>query len=154
MATPAYAEIMLKLFELRREDTMRKARNFVGFEFWPQTPEEFKEIHKPTNPNNVYWRQVVSFWEMVAQFPLHGAVDTDLFLATQGEGMFVRAKFVELSEAATGNIFMPVTKQLIESNAKAKTQFEGMVKNLATRRAAMGAAKPTAATTAPAATTA
>ncbi len=140
MATPADAEIMLKIYELRREEVMRKARNFVGFEFWPQTADEFKEIHKPTNPNNVYWRQVVSFWEMVAQFPLHGAVDTELFLATQGEGMFIRAKFAELSEEATGNTFMPNTKKLVDSSEKTRTQFEGMVKNLAARRAQMGAA--------------
>jgi hypothetical protein len=145
MATPADADIMLKLYELRREEVMRKARNYVGMEFWPTTVEEFKEIHKPTNPNNVYWRQVVSFWEMAAQFPLHGAVDTELFVATQGEGMFLRAKFADISEEATGNPFMPNTKKVIESSEKAQSMFESVSKNLKARRAQVLAANAEAA---------
>jgi hypothetical protein len=137
MATPADADIILKLYDLRREEVMRKARNYVGMEFWPTTVDEFKEIHKPTNPNNVYWRQVISFWEGMAQLPLHGAVDTELYLATQGESLFLRAKFAELSEEATGNPFMPNTKKLIEGSEKTKLQFDGMVKNLSARRAQM-----------------
>ncbi len=140
MATPADADIILKLYDLRREEVMRKARNYVSWEFWPTSVEEFKQIHKPTNPNNVYWRQVISFWEMVVNLPLQGAVDVDLYLATQGEGIATRAKFVELSEAATGNPFMPNTLKLINSNEKAKTQFEGMQKGMTARWAQMTAA--------------
>ena len=144
MATPADADIILKLYDLRREEVMRKARNYVGMEFWPTTVEEFKEIHKPTNPNNVYWRQVISFWEGMAQLPLHGAVDTELYLATQGESLFLRAKFADISEEATGNTFMPNTKKLIDGSEKASAQFESTKKNLAARRAQMVAAKQTA----------
>ncbi len=140
MATPADADIILKLYDLRREEVMRRARNYVSWEFWPATVDEFKEIHKPTNPNNVYWRQVISFWEMVVNLPLQGAVDVDLYLATQGEGIGTRAKFAELSEAATGNPFMPNTLKLIESNAKAKEMFEGHKRNVAARREMFAAA--------------
>ena len=139
MATPADADIILKLYDLRREEVMRKARNYVGMEFWPTTVDEFREIHKPTNPNNVYWRQVISFWEGMAQLPLHGAVDTELYLATQGESLFLRAKFARLSEEATGNTFMPNTKKLVDGSEKARAAFEGMVTNLDARRAQMTA---------------
>ena len=141
MATTADADIVLKLYELRREEVMRKARNYVGFEFWPLNADEFREIHKPTNPNNVYWRQVISFWEGMAQLPLHGAVDTDLYLATQGEALFIRAKFAELSEEATGNTFMPNTKKLVDASEKATAMFEGVKKNLTARRAQAVATK-------------
>ena len=99
---------------------------------------------KPTNPNNVYWRQVISFWEGMAQLPLHGAVDTELYLATQGESLFLRAKFADISEEATGNTFMPNTKKLVDSSEKATAMFEGVKKNLAARRAQVIAAKETA----------
>ncbi|SDE68216.1 DUF4760 domain-containing protein [Terriglobus roseus] len=141
MATPADADIVLKLYELRREEVMRKARNYVGMEFWPASVDEFREIHKPTNPNNVYWRQVITFWEMAAQLPLHGAVDSDLFLATQGEALFIRAKFADISEEATGNTFMPNTKKLVDGSEKAQAQFEAVKKQLAARRAQVVAAK-------------
>ncbi len=141
MATPADADIILKLYDLRREEVMRKARNFVSFEFWPLTADEFKEIHSPANPNNAYWRQVISFWEGMAHLPLHGAVDRDLYLATQGEALFIRAKFAALSEEATGNPFMPNTLKLIESSPQAKAMYDGMVKNMSARRAQMAAVK-------------
>ena len=141
MATAADAEIVLKLYELRREETMRKARNYVVMEFWPASVDQFKEIHKPTNPNNVYWRQVISFWEMAAQLPLHGAVDADLWLATQGEAVFVRAKFAEISEEATGNVFMPNVKKLVDGSEKAAGMFEAVKKNMAARRAQVIAAQ-------------
>ena len=73
----------------------------------------------------------------MAQLPLHGAVDPELYLATQGEALFIRAKFAELSEEATGNPFMPNTKKLVDSSEKTKLQFEGMVKGLAARRSQM-----------------
>ena len=140
MATPADADIILKLYDLRREEVMRRARNYVSWEFWPASVEEFKEIHKPTNPNNAFWRQVISFWEMVVNLPLQGAVDVDLYLATQSEGIGTRAKFADLSEAATGNPFMPNTLKLIESNEKARAQFEGAKKNVTARRELFAAA--------------
>jgi len=141
MATHADAEIVLKLYDLRREEVMRKARHFVGFEFWPANADEFKQVHNPTNPNNAYWRQVITFWEMAAQLPLHGAVDTDLFLSTQGEALFIRAKFADLSEEATGNTFMPNVKKLIDGNEKAQAQFEAIKKNMLARREQLAAAK-------------
>ena len=115
---------------------MRKAREYVTREFWPTTKEEFSEIHKPTNPNNVYWRQVITFWEMAATLALHGAVDMDLYADTQGEGIFTRAKFAEMSEAATGNPFMPKTLKVIEQSEIAQRIFEGALKGIAARRAA------------------
>ena len=136
MATPADADIVLKLYDLRREQTMRAARNFMGMEFNPQTVEEFSAIHQPSHPQNAYWRQVVSFWEMACTLALHGSVDTELFAETQGEAFFIRAKFAELSEAATGNPFMPKTKMLIEKSPAAKQRFEGLQKMLAARKAA------------------
>ena len=135
MATPADADIILKLYDLRREETMRKARSYVSLEFWPGNVEEFKAIHQPTNANNAYWRQVVSFWEMAATLALHGGVDAELFLDTQGEGMFVRSKFAELSEEATGNPFMPQTLKLIESSEAGRKKYAGTSKNVAALRA-------------------
>ena len=41
LATPADAEIILKLYELRTEAVMREARAWITGEFWPTTAEEF-----------------------------------------------------------------------------------------------------------------
>ncbi len=141
MATPADADIILKLYELRREQVMRKARDFVSMEFWPATKEEFSKIHHPGTEQNAYWRQVVSFWEMASTLALHGALDADLFADTQGEAFFVRAKFADLSQAATGNPFMPQTLKLIESNELSKQRYAERSRNVEAARARMAATK-------------
>jgi hypothetical protein len=85
------AELILKLYDLRRESEMRKARTFLGFEFWPNSAEDFAKISSG-DPNR-YWRQGISFWSMAADLVLHGALDESLFLDTAGEMFFFFAKF-------------------------------------------------------------
>jgi hypothetical protein len=85
------AELILKLYDLRRESEMRKARTFLGFEFWPNSAEDFAKISSG-DPNR-YWRQGISFWSMAADLVLHGALDESLFLDTASEMFFFFAKF-------------------------------------------------------------
>ncbi len=136
MATPADAEIILKLYELRRDETMRTARRFVGNEFNPQTTEEFSAIHQSTHPQNVCWRQLISYWEMASALAVQGGVDVELYSTTNTEPFFLRAKFSELSQAATGNVFMPQTLKVMEACETAQKRFDGVVKMLAARKAA------------------
>jgi hypothetical protein len=92
LATPADAEIILKLYELRTEAVMRQARAWVGAEFWPQTAEEFFVVFdNPADPHNAFLRQVVGYWEMAAAMVLHGAVSADLFVDCNSEGFFLLA---------------------------------------------------------------
>ena len=65
----------------------------------------------------------------------------ELFADTQGEAFFIRAKFAELSQAATGNAFMPQTQKVIEQSESAKRRFEGALKGLAARKTAAAAGK-------------
>jgi hypothetical protein len=81
MATAADAELVLRLYELRREEMLRKARRFLVFDFNPKTLEELRAVSRDTkSEKNPYWRQVLSFWEMAASLVLRGALDADLFL--------------------------------------------------------------------------
>ena len=139
MATPADAELILKLYDLRREEVMRVARREIAFGFNPQNVEEFKAIHAPTHPLNAYWRQVISFNEMICTIALSGAIDLDLFAETQSEAFFLRAKYVELSESATGNTFMPKTLAVMGKAPVAQATFDRVVKMLADRKAAAAA---------------
>src|SRR5215472_12207883 len=81
LATPADAEIILKLYDLRREELMRKARAWVIGEFWPATADEYFAVAmNPADSHNAYVRQVISFWEMAAALVLHGTVSAELFI--------------------------------------------------------------------------
>ena len=134
MATATDAEVVLRLYELRREETMRRARTFVGIEFQPKTFAEFRAPGTAMGtPENAYWRQVLSYWDMAASLVLRGAVDPDLYADCNGEGIFLYAKFRQFHEQyqqVTGMPFMRRTAELIQTVPAAKETYERIVKTM------------------------
>jgi len=93
--TPDHEDVnlILRLYELRREAVMREARDFIGFQFWPQSFDDFVAVAgNLSNPKNRFWRQVATYWEMAATFVNSGALHEDLFWNTNGELFFFFAK--------------------------------------------------------------
>ena len=132
MATTADAELILKLYDIRRESVMRKARAFVAFEFAPKTNAELLRVQRGIGTDeNAQWRQVISYWEMAASFCLRGAVDAELFLDSNAEGIFIYTKFHELYKAATDAQFMPQTAEMIRTYPVAQQQHEATKQRLA-----------------------
>ena len=133
MATAADAELILKLYELRREETMRKARRFMIFEFNPKTLEELRAVSRDTKSEfNPCWRQMLSFWEMSASLVLRGALDADLFLDSNLEGILIYAKFHHFhaeTEKESGNPFMGQTAALIAKYPAARARYEGFLRS-------------------------
>jgi hypothetical protein len=89
------AQLILHLYELRREAEMRKARAWWLGEFWPQNADDFLKIGLAMGTQENAWlRQVGSYWSMAASFVLQGILSADLFLqpAVSGEMVFVLAK--------------------------------------------------------------
>ena len=83
------ADLILKLYDLRREPTMREARTWF-FTFNPQTPNDFMDVL--LGDKSGYYRMVVSYWDMAASLVNHGAIDADMFNDANGEHIFVFAK--------------------------------------------------------------
>lgn len=89
------AEIILKLYDLRREPELRKARNWWLWEFNPRNADDFLKIaNSPGSQENNWLRQGAGYWGMAAALVLQGALDEDLFLrpACSGEMFFMLAK--------------------------------------------------------------
>ncbi|MDE1177738.1 MAG: hypothetical protein PW789_14225 [Edaphobacter sp.] len=134
MASTADGELILKLYEMRREEQMRKARRFMIFDFQPKSLEELRAVSRDLNsPHNAAWRQITSYWEMAHGLVLHGALDADLFLDTTGEGILIYAKFhyfhVE-TEKQSGNPFMRNTAALIAKYPAAQRLHGGFLRSL------------------------
>jgi hypothetical protein len=92
-ATAADAQVIMQLYDLRREPEMRKARNWYAMEFNPTSVDDImKTVMDFGADGNRYFRMVTSYWEMAATMALHGAVNEELFLDTQQELFFVMAK--------------------------------------------------------------
>jgi hypothetical protein len=83
------ADLILKLYDLRREATMREARNWF-FTFNPTNVAEYMEAMM--GPNSSYLRMVVSYWDMACTLVNHGAIDEAMFNEANGEHLFVFAK--------------------------------------------------------------
>jgi len=85
------AELVLKLYDLRREAVMRQSRATMG-QFLPRTFEELVAVTQPTHPSNAAWRQVSSYWEMAWSFARHGVCNADFLIENTTEGLFLFAK--------------------------------------------------------------
>lgn len=108
-ATYEDANLILKLYELRREDKLRRARDWFMREFSAGSPEELLRKYPPGSDENAYYRMVVGYWDMASSFLVHGIVHEELFFETSGEGLVVwekiRPHIAEL-RAATKNPIM------------------------------------------------
>jgi hypothetical protein len=137
LATPADAEIILKLYELRTEAVMRQARAWMTGEFWPATAEEFFAVaSNPGDPHNAWLRQVLTYWEMAAAMVLHGAVSAELFVDCNSEGFFMLAKFAHILEGIREKNpeFMIKTAELVNRFSAASQRYEAVLKNVEARR--------------------
>jgi hypothetical protein len=83
------ANLILKLYELRREDTMREARNFM-FTFHPTSAQEY--MAGVMGANGAYIRMTTSYWEMACSFVVSGAIDATIFNDSNGEHIITFAK--------------------------------------------------------------
>jgi hypothetical protein len=86
------ADLVLKLYDLRREAVMRESRNAISGKFWPKKYEDVQAIVKFDHPMNAAYRQVASYWEMVYGMARHGVIHPDFLVENSGEGLFLYAK--------------------------------------------------------------
>lgn len=143
MATAQDADLIIKLYDLRREETLRKARNFMFFEFFPQSADDVKALFSSTElaQQNAYYRQASSYWDMVAAMVNHGTIDKDLFFDTNGEFFAIWAKigdFVPELRGFFGPQYMVNLEKLIASHPNGAQRVEMMkarFKNMAEKRA-------------------
>jgi len=135
-ATYDDANLCLRLYELRREETMRKARNWFAA-FSAKTPADFPA---PGTPENAYLRMVTSYWDMAASFVTSGVLNEELFMQTNGELLFVWEKVRELVPQVRAQNKNPNYLKNLETvgaaaikrmPAEAYQSFSAMVKGLA-----------------------
>ena len=88
---PGYedANLILRLYELRREPKLRQAREWFTANFKASTVEEIQALCPPGSEAEVYVRMVVSYWEMAASLVAKGVLNAELFYENAGEMLFV-----------------------------------------------------------------
>ena len=118
------ADLILKLYDLRREKTMRDARNWF-FTFNPHSPKDFMEVL--TSDKSGYYRMVISYWEMAASFVNNEAIDARMFNDANGEHLFVYAKlepFIPALREQMGNPeFLDNLEKLVKDTPNYETKL-------------------------------
>lgn len=92
MATQATYDdvnLVLKLYELRREEKLRQARQWFVSAFKVKTMEDFNSVCPMGSDQNAYFRMVVSYWDMAASFITSGVLNETLFYQNSRELLFV-----------------------------------------------------------------
>lgn len=86
------ADLVLKLYDLRREAVMRESRDAINRDFWPRNEKEAVAITSMDHPLNRQYRQVASYWEMVYGMAKHGVMHTEFLMESNGEGLLLFAR--------------------------------------------------------------
>jgi len=95
---PHNADLLLQIYDLRREEKLRRAREWAFGHFWADNLDEFNSICPPGTDQNAFYRQVTTYWDMVAAIVNRGMLDEDLFFETTSEALLIwlRVKNVAL----------------------------------------------------------
>jgi hypothetical protein len=115
MSKQEEAGLILKLYELRRDDTMRKARDWYFRDFNPQSMADVNEAILGEHSGHL--RMVISYWDMAAAFVNNGAIGLELFNDSNGEHIGVFSKIEPLLpeiRAAYGPQFAANFEKLID----------------------------------------
>jgi hypothetical protein len=113
------ANFAMRLYELRREPELRKARAMIGDLLDGATAETVDAVRTYGHPENAHFRQVTSYWEIVASFVNRGIFHPDVYLDTCGEGVYVYATLephIERIRAGGAVRFLVQTERVIKDN--------------------------------------
>lgn len=94
---------ILKLYELRRDDQMRAARQWYFSEFAPTSAMDIIALYRGGERASANFRMVASYWDTTASLVLNGGIDQKMFLDANTEHAFVYAKIVD---------FLPEVREL------------------------------------------
>jgi hypothetical protein len=146
MSKQEEAGLILKLYELRREETMRKARDWYFRDFNPQSVGDFNAAMFGEHSGHL--RMAVSYWDMAAALVNSGAISMELFLDTNGEHLGVFAKIEPLLgeiRSAYGPQFARNLEKLIDATPDGRKQVAGLRERMKAIRAELEAKQAKAA---------
>ena len=144
MATPTHAdaELILKLYDARREPELRKARQWWTGAFWPESADDVMAVIRGAgSQENAWLRQVLGYWSMATSFVTQGVLNEDLFFepSCSGEMFFVYAKmepFLEEIRAKMQNPMLLANIEKLVKSEKGQERYKVISRNVENMRKA------------------
>lgn len=115
---------ILKLYELRRDEQMRTARQWYFSEFAPTSAMDIIALYRGGERMSANFRMVVSYWDTAASLVLNGGIDQKMFLAANTEHIFVYAKIADYLDEVRAMFREPDFFIHLETLCKAMPDFE------------------------------
>jgi hypothetical protein len=134
------ASLILKLYELRREDTLRKARDWYFSQFNPESMADYNAAL--FGPYSGFLRMVISYWEMAAALVNNGAISMEMFNETNGEHIGVFSKVEPILgeiRAAWGPQYFASLEKLIDASPNGRARVAATRERMKNMRAKMTA---------------
>ena len=127
-ATPADAQLILQLYDLRRESELRKARKYVDNEFWPENYDDFQAIAMAYGTQENTWlHQVLGYWDMAASLVLRGALHDGLFFDNSHQMYMLYAKIrpflQQVRKAFDAPEYLANVEKLVESTPEGRERL-------------------------------
>lgn len=130
MGNQADADLILKLYDLRRETVMRQARNW-WFSFNPTSIQDV--MTTMAGENSGYMRMVLSYWDMACAMVVNGAINEDLFNQTNGEHLVVFMKIEPVLQDLRAMFDNPEFLQSLETVVKRMPNIEARMASMRER---------------------
>lgn len=134
------ADLVIKLYDLRREASLREARETIARDFWPRSAAEAVAVTRLDHPLNRAYRQVSTYWEMVYRMARYGIVHGDFLVENSAEGLLLYARvepyLAEIRTATTPRSFQHaewVAKEVPLGRTIAEQMRQRVKKTLAER---------------------
>ncbi|MEO8259006.1 MAG: hypothetical protein ABI868_16790 [Acidobacteriota bacterium] len=122
-ATYDDVNLVIRLYELRRDSRMRDARRWFAVSFRARTLEQFNALCPIGSETNEFYRMVVTHWEMVASFLTSGVVNQELFFQSGGEMIFVWERVRDLLPELRTSSGNPLQLKNLEQAAASYVQW-------------------------------
>lgn len=87
--THEQVNLMLRLYDIRREPRLREARDWYMRNFKPTSLEDVMNLAVPNSEESAFMRMVLSYWDMVANIVNRGLIDEEFFFESTGEQWIV-----------------------------------------------------------------
>ncbi len=126
------ADLILKLYDLRREPVMREARNWM-FTFNPTSIQDVMEVMM--GEHSGHFRMVISYWDMACALVNNGAIDEELFNQTNGEQIFVYMKVAPVLEDIRKMFDNPDFLKNLETLVKRMPNIDARIASMTERMA-------------------
>lgn len=131
--------LILRLYEIRRETKLRQARAWFAESFHVKTIDDWAKLCPPGSEENAYFRMVVTYWDMVASFITGGVLQEEIFFASGRELLFTWTRISPIVAAyrerakdptAFGNLETVASSFIKWWTAKAPDAYEAFVQRI------------------------